>query len=164
MKLTCSCQGQIPPIYPLEAKICRPFHSVLAQFLSGFSIHLRSFAHHIGLAPDSVCPRCGYDDEDVAHVFDCPVAPTTLSPIDRWLHPIDVAKFLARHPSLSDLPPLFLLLRRSLLLLRLSSLCLISTVSVGRSVRWSVRRSVRQSVTLCFFYIFGHFKGRKVCI
>ena len=36
--------------------------------------------------------------------------------------------------------------------------------SVDRSVGLSVGPSVRRSVTLCFFYIFGHFKGWKVCI
>ena len=33
-----------------------------------------------------------------------------------------------------------------------------------RPLSHSVGRSVRLSVTLCFFWIFGHFKGRKDCI
>ena len=96
---------QPPPIHPSESRLSQPYRAALAQLRDGHSIHLHGFAHRIGQAPSSTCPRCDIDAEDVAHLFDCPAAPTTLSAIDLWLNPIQVAQFLARHPSFSDLPP-----------------------------------------------------------
>ena len=94
-----------PPIHPSESRISRPYRAALAQLRSGHCIRLRAFAHRIGQAADGLCPRCKDADEDVAHLFDCPEAPTPLTPISLWLYPIEAAKFLARHPSFSDLPP-----------------------------------------------------------
>ena len=53
----------------------------------------------------ATCPRCKDADEDMFHLFNCPAAPTDLSPIDLWLYLTRVASFLARHPSFFNLPP-----------------------------------------------------------
>ena len=93
------------PIHPSESRISRPYRAALAQLRSGHCIRLRAYAHRIGQAADGLCPRCEEVDEDVAHLFDCPAAPTQLTPTALWLYPIEASKFLARHPSFSDLPP-----------------------------------------------------------
>ena len=96
-----------PPIHPLETRISRPYRAALAQLRSGHCIRLWAFAHRIGQAADGLCPHSKDADEEVAHLFDCSQAPTPLTPTSLWLYPIEAAKFLAQHPSFSDLlPPL----------------------------------------------------------
>ena len=41
-----------------------------------------------------ICPLCQQPGHTTEHLFSCPANPTTLSPSDLWLRPLDCARFL----------------------------------------------------------------------
>ena len=94
-----------PQISKQERRLPRVTRSVLSQLRSGFCSKLRDFQFRLGSTTSSACPECHLDEHTVAHLFDCPRHPTPLSPIDLWASPSDVAAFLSRLPSFSDIPP-----------------------------------------------------------
>ena len=59
----------------------------------------------IGKIQDDTCPACSLDAQSVKHLFDCPAKPTTLSELDLWENPREVAHFLRTLPEFADLPP-----------------------------------------------------------
>jgi len=97
-----------PEISKSEIHLPRPYRSTLSQLRSNYCSKLKSYQHRIDPEkyPSPSCPHCSLSDDTTTHLFNCPSNPTTLSPIDLWHYPINVSKFLANHPSFSDLPPL----------------------------------------------------------
>ena len=94
-----------PQVSKQERRLPRVTRSVLSQLRSGFCSKLRDFQFRLGRSTTSSCPECDLGEHTVAHLFDCPRHPTPLNPIDLWAHPCDVAAFLSRLPSFSEIPP-----------------------------------------------------------
>ena len=82
-----------PKVNPEETKLSRKERSTLSQLRSGFSKMLNSYLNRINGTPD-VCPSCAESPHDTAHLFDCRENPTTLTVINLWTSPIEVANFL----------------------------------------------------------------------
>ena len=45
--------------------------------------------------PSPLCPLCKKQNHDTTHLFNCPLLPTNLVPMDLWLAPERVAALLA---------------------------------------------------------------------
>ena len=95
-----------PPIHPSETQLPRPYRSILTQLRSSYCSRLQSFQFGIDKSPSPICPHCRQDEQTTNHLFSCPSFPTTLSPIDLWESPVDVAHLLQSHPDFSQLPDL----------------------------------------------------------
>ena len=93
-----------PKISMSEKTLPRVTRSTLSQLRSGFCSKLNDFRFRIGQTDSSACPECHMGEHNVSHLFDCPRHPTSLSPLDLWRSPRDVADFLFRIPSFSSLP------------------------------------------------------------
>ena len=85
-----------PQISDSEKALPRATRSTLAQLRSGYSIMLNSYKSRINrLEPVlDICPLCQQPGHTTEHLFSCPANPTTLSPSDLWLRPLDCARFL----------------------------------------------------------------------
>ena len=95
-----------PAISPTETTLSRATRCTLSQLRSGFCRSLNSYQQRIGAAADSSCPECHTNDHSVPHLFDCPSHPTTLTTVDLWERPTEVAGFLETLPSFDHLRPL----------------------------------------------------------
>ena len=93
------------PIDKSERSLPRRQRCVLAQLRSGFSSHLRSYSHPIGVADDATGPECLVRRHTTRHLFECEARPTPLSLEDLWRRPILVMEFLLSLPSFSSLIP-----------------------------------------------------------
>ena len=78
-----------PDISETETSLRRPQRTTLSQLRSGHCHLLNSYKHRIGREDDLQCKNCGYDNQDVNHLFDCPVHPTVMSPTKLWSLPVD---------------------------------------------------------------------------
>jgi hypothetical protein len=85
-----------PKICDSEKDLPRATRSTLAQLRSGYSIMLFSYKSRIEKrdpVPD-ICPLCQQPGHTTNHLFNCPANPTTLTPRDLWLRPLECARFL----------------------------------------------------------------------
>ena len=101
-------QDAPPPISPEELSLPRMHRTALSQLRSGHCPSLNSYRHRVGWEPSAACPECNFPDHSVSHIFSCPTHPTTLSPLDLWTCPREVAAFLTSLPffgHLCLLPP-----------------------------------------------------------
>lgn len=82
-----------PSINPEELKLTRRERSSLAQLRSGYCKLLNSYLFRINGTPD-ICPLCLETPHNTHHLFDCRENPTTLTVLDLWTRPAEVANFL----------------------------------------------------------------------
>ncbi|XP_073820409.1 uncharacterized protein [Musca autumnalis] len=83
-----------PSIAAEERQLPRQTRVVLAQLRSGYCSRLNSYWAGIERTVQDICPVCGMGTHDTKLLFNCPTKPTNLTPVDLWLHPIEVANFL----------------------------------------------------------------------
>ena len=76
-------------ISKIETSLRRPQRTTLSQLRSGHCHLLNSYKHSIGQEDDPQCKDCGYDNQDVNHLLDCPAHPTVMSPTKLWSMPAD---------------------------------------------------------------------------
>jgi hypothetical protein len=86
-----------PKIDKSEESLPRKTRRILAQLRDGKSPFLLSYKNKIDpLAhPSPLCPLCKTQNHDTSHLFNCPILPTTLKPMDLWSNPGGVAALLA---------------------------------------------------------------------
>ncbi len=85
-----------PAISDSEKALPRITRTTLSQLRSGYSTHLKSYMSRISKevpVPD-VCPLCQQPGHTTTHLFSCPANPTTLTPRDLWINPLECARFL----------------------------------------------------------------------
>ena len=85
-----------PAISDSEKALPRITRTTLSQLRSGYSTHLKSYMSRISKevpVPD-VCPLCQQPGHTTVHLFSCPANPTTLTPRDLWINPLECARFL----------------------------------------------------------------------
>ena len=100
-----------PDISETETSLRRPQRTTLSQLRSGHCHLLNSYKHRIGLEDDPQCKDCGYNNQDVNHLFDCPAHPTVVSPTKLWSMPADTTRhashtthiYLANAPDFSNI-------------------------------------------------------------
>ena len=92
-----------PAIDEEEERLPRKTRRTLSQLRSGFCPSLEDYRERIGISSINLCPCCRQEEHSVQHVFECPIHPTDLRPLDLWLRPIMVAEFLRTLPFF-DLP------------------------------------------------------------
>ena len=83
-----------PKIHQEENQLSRKTRVKLAQHRSGFVPDLFSYKHRIDESIPDNCPNCNLTPHDVIHLFNCPMKPTELKPIDLWNKPKKTALFL----------------------------------------------------------------------
>jgi hypothetical protein len=95
-----------PPteIHLSEELLSRATRCVLTQLRSDNCFLLRNYLFKIKRADDEICPECCISIDFVAHLFQCPTHPTSLTRIDLWKRPVEVADFLSSFPAFSHLP------------------------------------------------------------
>ena len=81
-----------------ELTLPRSHRTTLSQLRSGHCSSLNEFRHRIGISDTTSCPSCGHPQQDTAHIFSCPIHPTTLSVWDLWRNPVGVVELLATIP------------------------------------------------------------------
>ena len=92
-----------PDISETETSLRRPQRTTLSQLRSGHCHLLNSYKHRIGREDDPQCKDCGYDNQDVNHLFDCPAHPTVMSPTKLWSMPADmIGEFVYLDPERLD--------------------------------------------------------------
>ena len=86
-----------------ETSLRRPQRTTLSQLRSGHCHLLNSYKHRIGREDDPQCKDCGYNNQDVNHLFDCPAHPTVMSPTKLWSMPADtIGEFAYLDPERLD--------------------------------------------------------------
>ena len=86
-----------------EMSLRRPQRTTLSHLRSGHCHLLNSYKHRIGREDDPQCKYCGYDNQDVNHLFDCPAHPTVMSPTKLWSMPADtIGEFAYLDPERLD--------------------------------------------------------------
>ena len=83
-----------PPIHDSEKTLPRTTRCTLSQLRSGWSIMLQTYNARIQEGVSDICPDCHTSPHTTSHLFTCPAHPTTLTPIDLWHRPVEVAHFL----------------------------------------------------------------------
>ena len=92
-----------PAISETETSLRRPQRTTLSQLRSGHCHLLNSYNHRIGREDDPQCKDCGYNNQDVNHLFDCPAHPTVMSPSKLWSMPADtIGEFAYLDPERLD--------------------------------------------------------------
>ena len=89
--------GRHPPDIDLEARernLSRNARTCLSQLRSGYCKLLNSYLSRIDPNIQDECPQCHESPHDTKHLFNCRANPTTLTTIDLWERPTDVAQFL----------------------------------------------------------------------
>jgi len=84
-----------------ELSLTRDKRCILAQLRTGKSSFLLSYLNNYfpTTYPSPLCPACNLFSHDVFHLFNCNHFPTSLTPIDLWNNPVDVAELLTRWSS-----------------------------------------------------------------
>ena len=91
-----------PDISETETSLRRPQRTTLSQLHLDHCHLLNSYKHRIGREDDPQYKDCGYDNQDVNHLFDCPSHPTVMSP-KLWSMPADmIGEFAYLDPELLD--------------------------------------------------------------
>ena len=96
--------AQAPPIDPCEKFLPRQTRCFLSQLRSGHCARLKDYMFRLGRVDDDICAECHGATQSVAHIFDCPSHPTTLTLSDLWAKPWDTAVYLQSLPSFNFLP------------------------------------------------------------
>ena len=92
-----------PDISETETSLRRTQRTTLSQLRSGHCHLLNSYKHRIGREDDPQCKDCGYNNQDVNHLFDCPTHPTVMSPTKLWSMPADtIGEFAYLDPERLD--------------------------------------------------------------
>ena len=92
-----------PDISESETSLRRTQRTTLSQLRSGHCHLLNSYKHRIGREDDPQCKDCGYNNQDVNHLFDCPAHPTVMSPTKLWSMPADtIGEFAYLDPERLD--------------------------------------------------------------
>ena len=97
-------QARPPAINNLERSLPRPTRAVLSQLRSGYCSRLNNYRFKIGASASATFPNCNAAPDSASHLFECPAHPTTLSTVDLWERPWDVAAHLTGVPAFADLP------------------------------------------------------------
>ena len=89
----------IPPEINLSEKtLPRKVRRTLAQLRTGKSPFLNNYKYDRKMDPKnnitSNCQLCQLSEHNVHHLFTCPKLPTTLTPLDLWNNPVEVAALL----------------------------------------------------------------------
>ena len=86
-----------PKISTNEKSLPRKTRRTLAQLRDNKSPILLSYLNKIDpfTYPSPLCPLCKKQNHDTTHLFNCPLLPTNLVPMDLWLAPERVAALLA---------------------------------------------------------------------
>ena len=95
-----------PPIDESELSLPRSHRTALSQLRSGFCPSLNSYQFRVGWNASQSCPECDHPDHSVSHIFQCPARPTTLTPLDLWVSPCEVANHLQSLPCFGHLCPI----------------------------------------------------------
>ena len=81
-----------------EQTLPRKVRRTLAQLRTGKSPFLNNYKHSRKIDPKvnitSNCPLCQLSEHNVQHLFTCTKLPTTLSLLDLWNNPVEVAALL----------------------------------------------------------------------
>ena len=85
---------QAPDVSSTEQQLPRETRRTLAQLRARKSPMLRSYLHNIGREDSPTCPLCHAADHTTEHLFTCRRIQTTLTPIDLWIKPTEVASLL----------------------------------------------------------------------
>ena len=80
-----------------EIKLPRKARTCLAQLRFGYCARLNPYKHRLNSAVPGTCPDYS-TSHSVAHLFDCPMHQTDLTPMDLWLRPQEVTEFLKAWP------------------------------------------------------------------
>ena len=92
-----------PDISETETSLRRLQRTTLSQLRSGHCHLLNSYKHRIGREDDPQCKDCGFNNQDVNHLFDCPAHPTVMSPTKLWSLPADtIGEFAYLDPERLD--------------------------------------------------------------
>ena len=92
-----------PDISETETSLRTPQRTILSQLRSGHCHLLNSYKHRIGREDEPQCKDCGSDNQDVNHLFNCPVHPTVMSPTKLWSMPADtIGEFAYLDPERLD--------------------------------------------------------------
>jgi hypothetical protein len=85
-----------PPVDRTEISLPRRTRCLLAQLRTGKSKYLLTYLNHINPQkyPSHLCPKCSSQPHDVHHLFNCTHIPTTLTVLDLWTNPKDVADLM----------------------------------------------------------------------
>ena len=95
-----------PEIDETESRLPRHYRTTLSQLRSGYCSRLNCYRHRIGLSATEVCPECDAAPHTVQHLFECQRHPTSLTLLDLWKKPVEVAALLRNMSAFEELPPL----------------------------------------------------------
>jgi hypothetical protein len=93
-----------PPVNPSESSLPRAYQTMLCQLRSKRCASLKLYLHFIKKADNDLCPACFTAPHTTPHLFTCPSYPTTLSLLDLWYQPMEVAELLSTLPPFDHLP------------------------------------------------------------
>ena len=78
-------------------------HGLQFGYMKGASINCIMYCSITGREDDPQCKDCGYNNQDVNHLFDCPAHPTVMSPTKLWSMPADtIGEFAYLDPERLD--------------------------------------------------------------
>ena len=83
-----------PPINDAEKELPRRTRCLLSQLRSGYSSMLNSYLSVVDINIEDKCPNCHQISHTTEHLFNCPSAPTELTPKSLWTKPLEAAQFL----------------------------------------------------------------------
>ena len=95
--------GRRPPeVHRTEQSLSRKIRRTLAQLRAMKSPLLKEYLSNIGAEDNPLCPLCGQESHNTAHLFRCQSIPTDLVPIDLWHRPVLVAELLGEWQAALD--------------------------------------------------------------
>ena len=95
-----------PDVDEDEVRLPRHCRAVLSQLRSGHCALLRDYQFRVSRSSVDTCPECLDGEHSVGHLFEYPAFPTSLTPRDLWLRPVEVTGFLRGMSTFAELPPL----------------------------------------------------------
>ena len=85
-----------------KEQLPRATRRTLAQLRAGKCPLLKAYLCNIGAAEQPNCPLCNHDQHSTQHLFECREVPTSLTLIDLWHRPTEVAELVGRSRTLLD--------------------------------------------------------------